>query len=231
MRFLILLCAAAILATACSLSATTAGDLTADLRLLIAQSDSTTGRTDFSDAVMRQALNLSQGAIAPLVGGVEWDTTIGLKSDSVRYPLGTNVIAVEGVWRVNKNDYYRLQMKRGRDFGLGRDTVQSVAANQTKLFEYKFHRGTLTIFPKLTGLTPVDSLEVDLYRYPNRMDSAAATFELPEYTRFAVIKLAEYILRNNDFAVGEEGAAMANLQTIAAMFVDRYARRGFGGQQ
>lgn len=231
MRFLILWCVTTVLATTCSLYAVTAGNLIGDVRLLIAQRDSTTGTTDFSDATILQALNLSQGAIAPLVGGVEWDTTIALKSDSVRYVLGSNVMGVEGVWRVNKNKYERIVYQRGREFGMGKDSLQTVAVNQKQFFEYKFHRGAVVIFPKLGSLTPADSLEVDLYRYPKTLASDTTTFELPEYTRLAVAQLAEYILRHNDFSIGEEQAALANLATLAEMFVSRFARRGYGGAQ
>lgn len=230
MRFLILWCLAAI-ATTGSLFAATAGDLTADVRLLIAQADSTTGKTDFSDATIRQALNLSQGAIAPMVGGVEWDTTFRAVNDRVVYPLGTNVMGIEGVWLVNKaTTYNRIEYKRGREFGTARDTLQSHAANQKTFLEYKFNRGELTVFPNLTGMTPADSIRVDLYRYPASLSSDSSTFQLPEYTRLAVAKLAEYILRNNDFGIGEEGAGFANIETLAKMFIERYARRGYGGQ-
>lgn len=220
-----------VISTTNKANAATAADLTADLRLLIAQSDSSAGKTDFSDATIRQALNLSQQAIAPLVGGVEWDTTIAMVLNRRTYTLGSNVMGIEGVWHKNDQVLNRIEYRKGRDFGLGKDSLQTKTTNQVVIFSFKFHRGKLSLFPLLASVSPKDSLLVDLYRYPTRFTADTTTFELPEYTRLAVVKLAEYLLRNNDFSIGEESQAMTNIGSLAEMFVNRFARRGYGGQE
>lgn len=214
--------------------AVTCGDLLEQLNLVLDETDSTDGGSHWTNTQKRLALNMSQQAIAPMVGCVEDDTTLALVARRIEYALATvkgqTVFGIEGVWKrgregVDAFNYQRIEYAAGRNFGRAADSSQSKLIEQKRILQYKWHEGKVGIFPAQETYSALDSLKIDLYRYPVPMTADSSTFELPEYATFAVVKLAEYILQNHNLSVGEEAGAYQNIDAIAKTFIERFAKR------
>lgn len=230
---LIIWCLTAICLTT-SVEAATCGDLLEQLNLLVDETDSTDGGSHWTNTQKRLALNMSQQVIAPMVGCVEDDTTLALVGKRIEYSIptvkGQAVFGIEGVWKTGRSgvdafNYQRIEYTAGRNFGRAADSSQSKLIEQKRILEYKWHERKLGVFPAQETYSALDSLKVDLYRYPVPMTNDSSTFELPEYATFAVVKLAEYILQNHNLSTGEEAGAYQNIDAIAKTFIERFAKR------
>lgn len=199
--------------------------MVAQLRLLLDQADSTSGLTNWTNAQLRTALSIGQRQVGIMIGGIEKDTTIKLVGKQVSYNLPSDFQAIEAVFYVKNYNYNPLAYKADKEFGIeeGTDTTKWLLYNKT-LGQYTTHNNKLKVYP-IGSMYSNDSLKVDYYGLPATLTSDTMTSQLPEYTELLVYKIAEYVLKNDDFTVSEETTALQNLDLLKRISIDPYVRR------
>lgn len=204
------------------------------MRLIIGEPDSTTGRTHWTDAQLMTALSISQDAIAAEIGAVERDSTIKLENGICEYDLPSDLMGVDAVYFWQQSGFNRVNWVINREFPtLELEPIKVDAAKLTKeaktdadfVREYTWFATKLKIDPQLDGYSDADSLLVDYYAYPAALESLTQVSEMPRYTDLAVVMYADYILKYYNLNVTEAAQGLQNNGSMAALFVERYAKR------
>ena len=148
----------------------TTDTLILDLRLLLGQTDSTTGATNWSNPELRQLLNMAQDLLAPHSGGVQRTDTTG--GGSIRYTVPADFISMKGIaWLMRDTEevgtipYIPVDSFYRTVFTIDRTKAGIDVHYITE------DAGEVAVYPPIKG---EDSLMYSYYAYPATLDT---TFE------------------------------------------------------
>ena len=214
------------------LSATTCGDMITRVRFFgIAETDSTNGRTQYTDEQMRTAISSSQSMLSGMLGLLESDTTIDLISRVKSYNLPSDYGAIEAVFFVNEINYSKLEYKEGRDLSSAKakennlkGKAESANAPKNTVLEYSVFNNKVHIFPTLQHFSE-DVLVVFYYEKATDLDSNAQVLEIPEWSEELLQILTTFWLQMADQTENEQLAFWSKFKTMAQEIVYRYTRR------
>ena len=220
---------------------TSSADLVAKFRLLIGEPDSTTGRTHYTDAQILTVLSMSQSAIATETGCLERIAKIKPVNGRTFYALPPDCYSVRAVYFIKsmESGFNRINWKQSDEFPSkevlpidpnpvtgGPPGAKAKEGEEAEyLREYSWWADTIKFDPPISQFGDDDTVWVDYMAYPDDFDSLNQTVKMPKYTHQAIMMYAEWLLRNANLNATEIDAGLKLQGSMAAYFVERYAKK------